>query len=1821
MRTIASSIAIALMALAACTSSEPPRVGPTPAVLPPVFPPPGALVDDRTVASVALPPEEPGASAPKTPDLAPTAPSTEPGPLTVSIDSGTLMYPSTKYADAPIWLRTSRPVTAEALIDAVELIGAPSKEDLVAWRTTRVGLTLEASQDDATIWFLRPETRFQVGHWYRLRVAPSLRSGETPPLGQEIVSYFRGPEPLRVNGVSCGWPACTREDRWTVSFNGQVDAATLAGCVRTVPALDLGKVSVEGWSIVFHPKNTRVGQAYRVLVGGTCKSVDGDPLRTPFEATIKVETPRARLSLARGTGYIAPAVGAGPPAIKVGAAYTGALTVGLTRLTRETLPAFLAKNLESWGGLSFADAEVAKSATISPRGVDAGHVDVPISLAPALGDSDRGLVYLRVEAEHIGDSDEPPLRQALVQVTELGVSAKSGPEDTLVWVTSLIDHTPLSGVQIAALDDQGKTVWTATTDARGLATGPGRRDATGEGSQVRVLMASRGEDLAFLDLAEYANRTEPYEFGLDQAWNAEAHGLRGIVFTERGVYRAGETVHIKALLRVERSGRLDPVRSRTVALTITNPLGDRILARDVELGAVGDLELDLPLPEAASLGTYRIETAVTDEASGHLAGSFRVEAYRPNTFEVQVGELVRTLVPTEEGTRVDAIRGEATGRYYYGAAMADAGARWWVHREDAAFTPAAYPGFTFEVPRWSYDTWEPEGTSVEAIASGEGVLDADGRLVIEAPIDALAESLVKGPQTLRLEVEVTDVDEQTVTGRGSVRIESADHYLGVRASKSFVGVGEEVGVEAIALTPDGAAVTGKAFELRFIQRTWESEWVTVAGGGRTWRSEVREDVLSRQRMTSAAEPVKASFAPPRSGLYWIEVEGKDDQGRAVKARESVWVWGEGASWAGNDQGHVDLVPAQERWKVGETARFVVQSPFLRAQALVTVEVNGVVWRDVRVLEGTAPLLEVPVSDAMMPNAFVSLVMVGVPPGGGPDAEAEVRIGYERIEVDTAERRVAVTVTPDAPRHAPGEPVRVRVELGDAEGRPVAGQVTFMAVDEGVLSLTGYRTPDPHKAFYRPRSLAVVTSEARKQLWSKLVADDGMKSDWGGGGEGGEATNYRAAFATTAAFFPDVVVGPDGKAEVSFDLPDNLTTFRLMAVAATVDGRFGQGESEVEVAKPLLVRPGLPRFLSVGDRVDARAVVQALDPELSGEVVVTAAVSGPVRIEGEDEARIAASAKATPVVFDVRATEPGLATFAFTVSGRRGATPVSDAVQIQVPVLWPAATRSAIASGLIAPSDDASATSLQIPDWVRDDIGGVTVTLTSTRLGELLPGLDYLLEYPYGCVEQTTGGTLPLLALSELQSGFSLPGITPEQVRVRAQAGLDRLRTMQTWSGGMGYWPGDTAPHPWGSVYAGMALVRASRIAGLEVPASSIERLSSYLRDMLRDQAASAREEWHSEIEVVKPFAAWVLAQAGTPEPAYHAAIFAERDKLPDFGKLLLALAISESHGDATMAATLLDEVIATVRVDGARARIERQADAYYWSSTMDSDVRSMALLAMALEAIRPGDPLLAKVQQGLLDERESGRWMSTQDNAFAILALAGTFLATERAGARFTASVEVDGQVWLSEAMSSDDPAPKTLHLPMYLARKASGKELVIKREGDDAPVYFTLRFDYAPAQVPDKPLTQGFEITRRYRIATGPRAGQEATELEPGDLVRVDVAVRTVEDRRYVAVDDPLPAGLEPVTLDFDTTRSSLAALVGEEPRQWWRPTIFNFKEQKDDRVLAFADVMPAGTHTFTYLARATSAGSFMAPSARVHEMYHPGVFGQSQATRVAVR
>jgi len=1658
---------------------------------------------------------------------------------------------------------------------------------------------------------LTPEDGFEVGAWYQITI-PTTLAPIAGPLGlaQARTLVLRGPERLAPTMVDCGVLGCIPGATWTVWLNNpRAPDAPPDSCLRVSPRLDLGPVTGEQHTLSFTPRRVAPGQRYEVSLTATCRDIYGTTSAAGRTITVATRAIPARVRMAEGVGIVEPPVAGEAIALPLSVSGTGALTFRRARLTAETLPGFLGSSAREWGNLDLA-LEEATEERVHPPGAGRELTSMPVLLDDFLGPDQRGVVFVEVIPERPGPWGEITRRRALVQVSDTGLVVKSGPRDTLVWASSIRSAAPLEGVSITLLSAAGAPLWSGPTDSAGIARGPGGQ---GLAAAPRFVLASAGgDDLAFVDVDRWETRVDGYRFGLHQAWGSEraAELLRGVVFTERGVYRAGETVHLKAFGRADRGERLEPMAGAEVVVKTTDATGDLLDARTVALGPHGDLSFALALPDDAALGRYSVEVDASDgQLAGTIRGAFRVEAYRPAAFEVIVK-------PRAERERIVA---GLEGRYLHGAPMAEAPVSWFASATQASFQPAGYEDFRFTPPR--HDTWwEPSEDRGSFLASGSGVLDGEGRLEVELPTATI--ELARGPRTVLIEAEVRDVDEQVITGRGRVRLDPGAFYLGVSRGEGVVEAGSRLTARVVSVTPEGAATGGVDATVSLVRRTWESERELAAGGGHTWVTRrVDEVVATESVVTAQGAPVEVALTIDRPGYYELIARATDDAGREILAGTTWWAWGGGdAAWARSDDERLELVLARDRFEVGETARVLVPSPWPEGHALVTVEREGVIWQQVVPVEGATPVLDVPITEAMQPNAYIAVALVRGR-GEGEDAERPAtRFGYASITVDTQDKRLAVELTPERARYEPGERVRTRVAVHDHQGRPAAGQVTFWAVDEGVLQLTGYRVPDPLAALYESRPIAVQTSDARRRLWESIVpTDDGYKADWGGGGEEGDAELYRSAFATTPIFLPDVDVGPSGVAEVAFDLPDNIGAYRIMALAVSEPGRFGRAETRVEVSKPLLLRPALPRFVSSGDAFEARVVVQALGPEGAGPVEVRIDTDGPVRVTGTDAITLALQAGETRAVsFSVEATAPGTASFGFRVRSQAQAR-AGDAVRVEIPVSHPVSTRVAVETGQVGRAhgiDGVAARRVSLPDWIAPDAGGLVVELASSAMGELLPGLSYLIQYPYGCVEQTTSTTLPLLALHRLLGEVALPGLSAADVLERAQMGLDRIRGMQTYDGGLAYWSGGDEPHPWGSAYGGLALVEAARMDGLTVPSEAVERLAGYMRSVLHGKARAGEPEWAEQLYAVEPFAAYVLAVAGEPDHGYHARLFEGRDRLPAFARALLAMAVAEADGDRAMLDTLIEELAAGVDVAGGRAMVRRTDTRYY--ATMDSDVRTAALVLMALHRAAPGHELAPKLARGILAERRNGRWLSTQENAFAILALSEHFAQTERADARYLATVRLGDAVLLREEMRGAGLTAKRVRIPMGQLSASAGELLTIEREGDEAPLYFTLRFEYVPRVVPMDAVDRGFALTREYLIAEGPDAGRPATTVRAGQLVEVRISVRTPRTRRYVAIDDPLPAGLEAVLTDLETSASRLAQV---DRRDWRARTVFSHVEQHDERVSIFANHMPEGTWVHTYLARATTAGSFLAPAAFVHEMYRPDTFGQSEAVPFAVQ
>jgi uncharacterized protein YfaS (alpha-2-macroglobulin family) len=1486
----------------------------------------------------------------------------------------------------------------------------------------------------------------------------------------------------------------------------------------------------------------------------------------------------------------------------------------------------------------------AEPAGASGAGQAAGAGNAPLAGAPR--GAPRGtLLAVTISSPQLDSLARRHLPIALVQITDLAVHARVGTDQAVVWVTGVEDGLPRAGAAVTLYDAEHRVRASGRTDREGLVrldrltSFPKECQDWSCSDFEGYVIATLGEDRAIVGINAYDPDLSPWRFNVSSAWGTQREPAAAAVFTERGIYRPGEPLYAKAIVRAGALGALHtPAPGDSLHWIFNDREGGVLQELTVALSEFGTADQRLELPRELPLGQYQVQAQTRWEGEWRTLASayYQVAEYRPPEFLVDV---VADATPRLAGDTADA---QIAARYLFGAPMAHAPVRWALRQQPLQPWELEIPGAeSYQIGR-GYSWWDDDGGEggVRITAEGADTLDATGRLDLRLPLPAPT-----GGRAARVSIlaNVTDANRQTVASGASLTVHPAAFYIGakVRGSDYFWRAGVPVSVEVIAVRPEGARLAGVEISGVLVRREWHR--VRRNRGG--YLQEVGawvQDTVATCSVRSRVEPVGCDFTPPRGGSYTLTLSATDPAGRTATTTLSRWAAGPGwIPWNDETQLKLDLVLDRERYAVGDTATVLFASPFTDAEAWVTVERERVIEsRRIRIEDG-ATTLRFPITEAYAPNAFVSVVVVrgrSAPPGPLDDpGRPALRVGYAELRVTPEVKRLAVEVAPLRPEYRPGDSASVRIRVRSAAGQGAAGQgaraeVTLWAVDEGVLALTGYQTPDPIDLLYPPRGVGL-------RLASNLTAvaaqvPDGQKGKREPGGGGGEDLTaiLRSRFQTTAFFLGSVVTDETGEAVARAKLPDNLTTFRVMAVAVTTGDRYGRGQSDLLVTRPLVARPALPRFVREGD-------------EFSAGVVVNTRLGGTPRVKVEAKAegvRLTGPKSRNETLRGGRGVE---SRFEFQVplgAGRSGGTPgdsarfqfrassgkEADAVAVAIPVRPSYAPLAQTVAGLLR--DTASAVFT-----LQDDVDAARSTLEisfgASPLAFLRGASRTLHVYPYVCTEQLTSIALPLIALYRAAQEFGAPELAPPGAAKEIEATIATILRRQRPDGGIGFWSVSDWSTPWLSAYAGRVLLEA-RAAGFTVPDTALARLAGYLdrslRQPLRPEGGITRWFGSVQSELAERVAAVdFLSRLGRPDIAAENMLLSQAGRLHWEDRVLLAEVLAR-RGQRGEAVWLLEHATAAVRVEGRVAVLpEMAAGRHYFTSK----IRPAARLLDALLVVEPGSPLIGPVVEGLVEQGRAGLagvW-NTQDYGYAALAL--THYEEKRRAAGTTRVRITSGGKTLADA-TVGATAPETLTIPLQglVTRDAEGRPLLrldLQGEGG-APSFYYLTVREAPRGVQLTPIERGIQVERWYE---DPQTGQPIVTTREGELVRVRLRVTVPVERNFVVLDDPLPAGLEAVDLSLRTVspfggrEEDVVALAsgtgaGEDGGGWsygrwdaglWSP--FDHKELRDDRVIYSATVLWKGSYTATYLARATTAGTFLYPPAQAEEMYNPGVNGRS--------
>lgn len=963
--------------------------------------------------------------------------------------------------------------------------------------------------------------------------------------------------------------------------------------------------------------------------------------------------------------------------------------------------------------------------------------------------------------------------------------------------------------------------------------------------------------------------------------------------------------------------------------------------------------------------------------------------------------------------------------------------------------------------------------------------------------------------------------------------------------------------------------------------------------GWTWTKEA-----DFQGQTDGNGRLALTFTPAEVGYYQLFARITDRLGNHLETSRWLMVYNSAYRYSrwftSSDDLKISLNQDTAVFTPGETAQLFIQST-QAGPALLTLERTDVRSQQLVTLTPPFTVVDIPIQENDAPNIYASVMawkeLDNSQLGENSIPDSQLLISTVELSVSLAHKTLTIEIVPDKERYQPGDEATITLRATNSQGDPVSAELSLAVVDEAIFSLSPDLSPGMLGAFYFKRNNQISNYHAlmpQRRLWYYV------NNDYGGmGGGGGDdslmVTEPRRDFKDTAAWYPVLQTDANGEVTVTFTLPDNLTSWRLTAKGATADTQVGETILNVTTWKPIIVRPALPRILTAGDELLLSSLVHN-NTDSDQPATVTLTIENSLLTGDMAAQTVTIPANNVSVVgWPVTAVAAGTITLTFQAENEGV---VLDAVELPLEIQPLAVPDVTTIQGQFT---NRFITNIA---WPADALPMSTVQIDLNRsiAGSMVQGLEYLTGYLYSCVEQTMSRALPnaVVARAFGQLGVSDPSLL-KNLEPLINASIQRLYGFQHSDGGWGWWT-DDATHDYQTAWVIFGLT-STIDGGYEVDQAVIDRGADWLTNNLDGMDVRTRA-----------FALYSLAISGHGNKSLTLATAAESG-LDTFSQAALALALDEL-GETAVARQLVNDLAdSATESNGMVYWPSETADGHYRQKTLASTTRNTALALSAFVKVRPGHELEPGIVRYLMSQRKPTGWGSTNETAFTILALTDHLLAVqEAAGEQNTDyTVSLNGQVVLTGTLAPDALSAK-LVLPADQLKVGENK-LEIVHEGK---LYYQVssRVYLAQAEIE---AAGGVIITRVYRDSL---TGKVVTTVRPNQLIWVDITFNMPTAASYVIVEDSLPGGLEPLNENLDTTTLS----AGENGRPYWEQRGYNYKETRGNHVSFFITDMAEGVHTFTYFARATHEGDFVAMPAETYAMYDAAVWGRSASAPIVV-
>ena len=1376
-----------------------------------------------------------------------------------------------------------------------------------------------------------------------------------------------------------------------------------------------------------------------------------------------------------------------------------------------------------------------------------------VNVNKALNQRYKGIYLLSVRS----DDDRWINDSKFFAISDLGIICKKSGDEIIVFVNSLKQTEPVDNVEISVISTNNQIVLAGKTNKEGIIKFTGVKKSI-EGFTPRLITAEKDDDFNFIDLNRMGVETSRFDVGSSYSYTPDYNAF---IYSDRNLYRTGDRVNLSAIIR---NDQIQVVNELPVIVKIITPTGKVSEEFKKKLNLEGSFELSFDLPAYAQTGEY-----VAEVYSGpkQFLGSYRfsVEDFVPDKIRVNVGSDGKTKYPGET------VNINVESEYLFGAKAAGLKYESEVQLNHISFRSKKYHKFDFT-------NSSVRNSQVQSYFI-DSVLDQNGKsgFQYKIPDNLKSGGIIKGTAY----VSVFDVTGRTVNRNTSFNIYPEKYFIGIKAPGYYFATNENQTFQLIAVDENDNPINN----FNAVAKLVRYEWYTVLkrdNSNRYYYTSEKKEVPEWERdILISGKPFDFQFSLNHSGDYELRIYKK---GSSDYQKKSFYAFGWGRTTASSfevdKEGRVEMVFDKESYEPGEKAKVLFTTPFA-GKMLVTLERNGVYFYKFINVENRSTEMEIDLTNDYMPNVYVTATLFRK---HTMESSTPFLVGHGFASIKVEKKANHLPVKIEAPVKI--KPLtKQKITIKTLPEKEI--YVTLAAVDEGILQIKNFHTPDPYKYMYGKRPLSVGSYD----LYKLLLPEIASISSSPGGDYMEEAKQIQKRsnpvkserFHLLSIWSGIKKTNEEGVVNVEMDIPQFNGDVRLMALAYS-GSRFGSAEEHMKVADDIIIEPQVPRFLATNDSLITNVTVINTTSS-KGNVDVSLRTEGPVKISSASSKSVTVDANSTGhVSFAVKTgDEVGTGKIIFETSG---IAKVKQEIEIGVRPVSPLVVESG--SGIINPNEKIK---LEISKDYLPSTQNSTLTISKFPAVRFAKQLKYLVGYPYGCIEQTVSKLFPQLYFEDLAKLVAPDLYRTNNPAYYVKEGIRKIESMQLYDGSISYWQGEDYSNWWGSVYAAHFLIEAKK-AGYNPSESVINKLLNYLAKRAKENSTYDYVTYFQNKRTINKIAnkeilysLYVLALADKGDISTMNFYKARPQLLSTDTKYLLAGAYALTNNWNTyyeiIPSSFKPEI--TERMSGGN---------------FDSEIRASAIMLNVLLEVQPNSSQIPYMIKHLTQEADL--MYSTQERSFAFLALGKA--ATRTANTEMKIDITAEGK-----KIGTYNNSDLTL-----TSGKLNSDDVVLSSSGKGSVYYF-----WSTEGIKKSPeIKEKDSFMRVRRSYYDYRSGYPVlnNDFKQGQLIVCKISLEgTGRYAENIVITDLLPAGFE-----IENPRLSASTELKWKTNN---PINVQYMDIRDDRLLLFTNLDRYVKREFYYMLRVVSKGKFQLPVIGAEAMYSPEFHSYNGAGVIEVK